>query len=151
MGFLLRCRRGKGPHLSLNGESPGSPRLAARNLGFLSGYDRDLKNSLVWPPESPVSMRVAMALSGFLCSRCQGRGPHLKLRPEPQCSSPVLTWISRFLWSFHRGIWPRLVWRHARPLSLEMENHCQASCWPDLGIGGFLPRSQRAVKHAIML
>ena len=74
----------------------------------------------------------------------------MELRAEPQDSFPVLTWISGFLWSFHRGIWPRLVWRHARPLSLEMENHCQASCWPDLGIGGFLSRCHRAVTTAIV-
>ena len=31
----------------------------ARTSGFLSSYDRDLRDSLVRPQESPVSMRVA--------------------------------------------------------------------------------------------
>ena len=35
------------------------------------------------------------------------------VRPEPEVSSPVLTWILRFLWSLHRGVRPRLEWRHA--------------------------------------
>ena len=45
---------------------------------------------------------------------------------------------------------PLLMWRHARLLSLEMENQCQASCWADLGIGGFLRRCHRAVTAAIV-
>ena len=40
---------------------------------FLSRYDGDLRDPLVWPQERPVSMRVARGLSGFLSSRCQGR------------------------------------------------------------------------------
>ena len=39
------------------------------------------------------------------------------LRSEPEGSYPVLSWISGFLWSFNRGVRPRLMWRHARPLS----------------------------------
>ena len=40
-----------------------------------------------------------------------------ELRLEAQGSSPVLTWISGFLWSFNTGVRPRLVQRHASPLS----------------------------------
>ena len=43
--------------------------------------------------------------------------PHLGLRQDPKISSPVLTWILGFLWSLHRGVRPRLEWRHACPLS----------------------------------
>ena len=39
-------------------------------------------------------------------------GALLELWQDRQCSSPVLTWISGFLWSFHRGVRPRLLWRH---------------------------------------
>ena len=46
----------KGPHLMLRGGSPGFSRVVPRNLGFLSSYDRGLRNPLVWPQESPVSM-----------------------------------------------------------------------------------------------
>ena len=56
VGFLSRRHSGKGPHLALSGESHGFSRVAAGNLGFLSSYDRGLRNPLVWPQESPVSM-----------------------------------------------------------------------------------------------
>ena len=77
-----------------------------------------------WPQESPVSGRVAKGLSGFLCSLCRGQGPHLVMRLELQRSSPVLTMTSGFLWSFHRGVRPRLKWRHPSPLSFLS---CQSS------------------------
>ena len=111
--YLSRSCSGKGPHLVLKGESPGFSQVAAANLGFLSSYDGDLRQTLVWPQESPVSMRVVRGLLGFLSSRFRVLGPHL----EPQVSSPVLTWISGFIWSFNRGVKPRLVWRYASPLS----------------------------------
>ena len=102
VGYLLRRRSGKGPHLTLRGKSPGFSRVAAAILGFPSSYDKDLKDPLVWPQESPVSMRVARGLLGFLSSQCQVLGPHLELRSEPQASSPVLTWNPEFHWSFNR-------------------------------------------------
>ena len=37
--------------------------------------------------------------------------------PEPEDSSPVLTWILEYFWSLHRGVSPRLEWRHARAVS----------------------------------
>ena len=109
VGFLLRCRSGKGPHLALSGESPGFSRVAAGKLGSLSSYYLDLRDTLVGPQESPVAMRVVKVLSGFLSSHCWVRGHHLKLRLETQSSTAVPTWISGFLWSFHRGVRPRLV------------------------------------------
>ena len=102
MGFLSRHRSGKGPYLRLRGESPDFSRVGAGNLWFLSSYDRELRDPLLWPQESPVSMRVARSLSGFLSSQCRVLGPHLELRSEPQASSPVLTWNSEFRWSFNR-------------------------------------------------
>ena len=33
---------------------------------------------------------------------------------------------------------------------LELEKQCQASCWVDIGIGGFLSRCHRAVTPAIV-
>ena len=117
VGFFLRLLSGKGPHLTLRGESPGFSRVAARNLGFLLSYDGDLRDPFVLPQEIQVFMRAERDLSGFLSSRCRGLGPHLDLRLEAQSSSPVLTCISGFLWSFHRGVRPRLMWRHASLLS----------------------------------
>ena len=117
VGFLLSCHSGKGLHLEWRGNFSGFSRVVGGNLGFLSSYDRELRDPLVCPQESPVSMRVPRGLSGFLCSRRWGQDPHLELRPEPQVSSPVLTCIQGFLWSFDRGVRPRLMWRHASPLS----------------------------------
>ena len=89
VGFFLRLLSGKGPHLTLRGESPGFSRVAVANLGFLLSYDGELRDPLVCPQESPVSMQVARGLSGFLCSRRWGQDPHLELRPEPHALSPV--------------------------------------------------------------
>ena len=106
VGILSRCHSGKGPHLALRGESPGFSQVATANVGFLSSYDEEVRDPLMWPQECPAFMRVAWGHSGFLSSRCWALGPHLELRPEPQVSSLVLTWISGFLWSFNRKVRP---------------------------------------------
>ena len=108
VGFFSRCHTGKWLHIALRGQSSNFSRVSAGNLVFLSNYNGDLRDPLVWPQEIPVSMRVARGLSGFLSSRCWGQGPHLELRPESQGYSPVLTLTSGLLWSFHRGVRPRL-------------------------------------------
>ena len=105
MGFFSGLFRGKGPQPALRGESPGFSLVA---VGFLSSYDRDLRDPLMGPQGGPVSTRFVRGPSGFLCSLCRGRSPHLELRSEPQVSSPGLTWISVFLWGIHRGV--RCVW-----------------------------------------
>ena len=115
--FILRCHSGKGPHIALRGEFPGCSQVVAVKSGFLLNYDGGFRDLLMWPQECPVSMRVARGLSGFFSHRCQVLGPYLELRPQTQDSLPVLTWISVFLWSSHRGVRPRLLWRHASPLS----------------------------------
>ena len=117
VGFLSRIHIGKGPHLTLTQQSPGY----LSNCGWNLGVPLDLQRG----PQGPnhvasgflVSMRVARGLSRFCSSCCWGLGHHLELVSEPQCSSPVVTWISGFLWSFNRAVRPRLVWRHASPLS----------------------------------
>ena len=114
MGFLSRRCSGKGPQLTLRGESPGFSRVV---VGFLSSYDGDFRDPLVWSQGSPVSTPVAMGPSLFLCNRFRGQGPHLELRPEPQVSFPGTTSISGFLWGIHRGFRPHLLWNHASPLS----------------------------------
>ena len=116
VGFPLRHRSGKGPHLTLRGESPGLSGVIAGNVGFLPSCDRDHWKWLLWPQESPVSVRVMRGLSGFLSSLCRVLGHHLRLKPQTQGSSPVLS-ILGFLGSFHREVRPRLVWRHASLLS----------------------------------
>ena len=81
-GISLQRHSGKGPHLTLRGESPGFSRVAPENLGFLSGYYLDFRDRLVLPQEGQVSRRVARGLSGFLSSQCRVLGPHLEVRPE---------------------------------------------------------------------
>ena len=116
-----RCCNGKGPPLEFRGESPYFSRVAAGTLGFLSSYDRDLRDPLLLPCESQVSMKVNRGLSGYCYSQYQDIGPYLEMSSETQGSSPVLTWILRFLWSFNRGVRPRLMWRHTSPLSSQAE------------------------------
>ena len=64
---------------------------------FLSSYNGDLRDPLVWTQERPTSMRVARGLSGFLSSQCWVLRPHLELRLEPEFSSPVPIFMLRFL------------------------------------------------------
>ena len=117
VGFLSRRRSRKGPHLALRGESPVFFSSCGRKLGV------PLK--LQWRPHGPAhvaSGKSSLHVSSegplnFLSNRCWNLGPHLELRLKPQCSSPLLTWISEFLCSFNRGVRPRLMWRHASPLS----------------------------------
>ena len=74
MGFLLRCRSGKGPQLSLRGEFWFFSSCDGVPLELLLGFQGPArgatgKSSLHASPEGPL---------GFLCSRCQGQDPHLE-------------------------------------------------------------------------
>ena len=113
MGFLSRSCNGKGPHLSLRGESPSFSRVAAGNMGFLLSYEWDLRDPLVLPQESLFSMCVARGLLRFFSSGCSSRGPHLELRPESQVSSPVLDLrVLRVPLMFSQGSQSSSPWRH---------------------------------------
>ena len=68
MGFPSRHHSGVEPHLAWRGEFLGFSLVDSGNFGFLSRYDGDLRDPLVWAQESPVSVRVARGLSGFLSS-----------------------------------------------------------------------------------
>ena len=91
VGCLLRSHSVKAPHLALRVQSPSFSRVVAGKLGFLSSYNGEFWDPLMWPQESPVSMRVGRGLLRFLSNRSQVLGPYLELSPEPQVSSPVLT------------------------------------------------------------
>ena len=93
VGFLSRRHSRKVPHHALMGESPDFSLVAAGNLGFLSSYDGNLRDPLVWPQENPVSMLVVRGFSAIVSRWCRVLGPHLELRPQSQGSSPLLTWI----------------------------------------------------------
>ena len=116
-GISLEMPQWKRASSRIEGRISWCSYVVAGNLGFLSSYEWDLRDTLVCPQESPVSMRVARVLLGFLSTCCWVLGPHVELRSETQVSFPVLTWISVFVWSFYRGVRPRLLWRHASPLS----------------------------------
>ena len=71
VGFLWRHCSGKGPHLTLRGESRVFSRVVAGSLGFLSSCHGDLRDQLVLPQSGKVSFRVVRDTSGFLLSHCR--------------------------------------------------------------------------------
>ena len=119
---LLRLKRKGGISLEMLQWKRASCRVEGRISWVFSSCGRKLCVPLMLRCGTQGPTRVASGKSS-LCSSCKGPlriplhlcrgiGPHLELRPELQGSSPVLTWISRILWSFHRGVRPRLMWRH---------------------------------------
>ena len=120
VGFLSRRHSGKGPNLTLRGESPGFSQILAGNLGFLSSYDGDLRDPLVGPQEILVSMSVVRnsriplqsltgprsssgfqtRTSGFLSSAYMDLQVPLEFPQECQASSRVQTCKSAFLLSW---------------------------------------------------
>ena len=87
VGFFLRLLSGKGPHLTLRGESPGFSRVAAANLGSLSTYDGNLRDPLMGASET----------SSHHAS-CEGSlGSPLQSLPWPRSSSGVEAGNSVFL------------------------------------------------------
>ena len=129
VGFLLRCCSGKGPQLALRRESHGFSRVAAVTRG---------------------SSRVTTGNSGTpschlrkVQSSCELRGASRDTSPfgaGPMSSPGDETTTSVSLSSadmdlgapleFHRGVRPRLMWRHASPLSspaVTVESHFLSS------------------------
>ena len=127
-----RCHGRNGPQLELRGESPGFSRGVA---GFLSSYNRDLRDPL-----------------GFLCSRCWGRGPHLELRPEPQGSSPgTLDMDLGVPLGLPQGSQASSrveLCKSALPLS--RKSRVRLPVWLTIWIGSFLSRCHWAVTPAIV-
>ena len=127
---FLSCIKGvKDPFEAQKGRWDFPLDAAVPNLVFLSSYEWEIRDPLVWPQERPVSMRVARGLSGFIFIPCLVRGPNLELRPPTsdflffadmdlrvplefsqgsQASSPVETCKSPFLTSWiglrHQGV-----------------------------------------------
>ena len=124
VGFLSRRHSGKGPNLTLRGESPGFSQILAGNLGFLSSYDGDLRDPLVGPQEILVSMSVVRnsriplqsltgprsssgfqtRTSGFLSSADMDLGVPLEIPEGSQASSCVETCKSTFLSSCNSSV-----------------------------------------------
>ena len=66
----------------MTGESLGFFGAAERRVGFLSIYDGELREPLVWPQGSPVSIRVAKGTATFLLSHGRGIRPQDGLKGE---------------------------------------------------------------------
>ena len=123
----MRLKSEGGISLKTSKQKRASSRLEGRISRFFSscGSKVEVPLELQWTPQGPAQWALGNSHlhaswegpSGFLCSRCQGRNPHLEMRPETLGFSPGPIWISVFLWNFHRGVRPRLMWRHAYPLS----------------------------------
>ena len=120
----LRFRREGRFSLGMPQQKTASSRLEGRTSLFfssfgssLSSYDGDLRDPFAWPQERPVSVQVERGPFGYLSSRCRFLSPHLEPKLEPEVSSPVLAWFLGFLWSLSKGVRPRFLWLHARPLS----------------------------------
>ena len=54
----------------------------AGSFGFISSWDRELREPLMLPQESQTSFQVVRSMSGLLSSHCRGLGTLLKLRWE---------------------------------------------------------------------
>ena len=89
-GLLSRPSKKEGLHLAMTGESRGFFRAAVRCVGFLSSYDGELKEPLVWPQGSPVSFRVARGSAVLLSSHSRGIGSEDALKGESRGHSRVV-------------------------------------------------------------
>ena len=89
MGLLLRLCRGKGPHLTLTGESSDFSRVVAGSLVFLSSCDGELSESFVLPQESQISFQVVSRSMLLFSSHCRKFVPHLSLKGESRSFSQV--------------------------------------------------------------
>ena len=116
VGFLLRCRSRKWPHLMLKEESPAFLKLQQETWGpsRVTTGTSGTHSCCLRKVQSPASCEGPLWIP---LQSIPGPRSSSGLRREPQGSSTVLTWTSGFLWSFHRGVRPRLVWRHASTLS----------------------------------
>ena len=72
----------EGPHLAMTGESRGFPRAVARRVVFLSSYDGELREPLLWRQGSQVSTRVARGSMALLSSHGRGIGPQDVLKKD---------------------------------------------------------------------
>ena len=101
---------------------------------------------------------MASGKSRLLASCDRPLGIPLQSLLGPRFSSGVEVRTSGFLTSanmdlgipmeFQRGVRPRIVWRHASPLSSLAVKVVLGSGRDDIGICGFLSRCHRAVTHA---
>ena len=81
--------RKEGPHLATTGESRSLLLAVARHVGFLSSYDRELREPLVLPQGRPVSIRVARGSATLLSSHGRGIVPQNALKGDSRGLSQI--------------------------------------------------------------
>jgi len=64
----------------MTGESCSFFRAVARCVGFLTSYDRKIREPFVWPQGRPVSIRVASGSVALLSNHGRGIGSHNELK-----------------------------------------------------------------------
>ena len=73
----------------MTGESHGFSRAETCRVGFLSSYDGELREPLLWPQGSPVSIRFVRGSAALLSSHGRGIGPQDSLKGESRGLSRV--------------------------------------------------------------
>ena len=144
VGFLSRHRSRKWPHLTLRGESPAFLELRQETWGpsRVTMGTSGTRSCCLRKVQFPASYEGPLWIP---LQSIPGPRSSSGLRREPQGSSTVLTWTSGFLWSFHRGVRPRLVWKHACPLSSRAGKAASGFSRVDIGICGYPSRCHRAI------
>ena len=64
----------------MTGKSPGFFQAAAQPVGFLSRYDGELREPVMWLQGNPVSIRVESRSAALLLSQRRGIGPQDALK-----------------------------------------------------------------------
>ena len=95
--FLWMCFRGKGPHLTLRGESCDFSQVEAGSLGLFSSCDGDFRERLLLPQRSQVSFRVLRGSVVLLLNHCRGIRPYFILRQKSHGVSRVAAGCFEFL------------------------------------------------------
>ena len=85
------------------GKSQAFSQVAAGTWGFITSYDGDVLETLMFSQQRQDSCLVSMDTSGFSSSLARAVGTPLKLRRETQCPFPVATEILEFLSIFKRS------------------------------------------------
>ena len=88
----------------MTGESHGFSRAETCRVGFLSSYDGELREPLMWPQGSPVSIRVVKGSAALLSSHGRGIGPQDWLKGGSRGLSGVAAGKPGFPWSQLSGL-----------------------------------------------
>ena len=132
----------------MTGESRGFPRAVARRVVFLSSYDGELREHLVWPQGSPVSIRVARGSVELLFGHGRGIRRQDSLKNESRVlfraaggnlafPRHLIVTSGSFSWCLGKA---EILWSWEWPLGtpLRSEQWKRASSRVKAGTSGFL-------------